>query len=152
MRGKTAHLLVARALLKEFSVTLVPKAWPRSNVSIERQLLSYLNEHPEAKDTLEGIMTWWLSATDPDEARSRLDELVARGLVCAECGPDGRIYYCRGGKGSKLQKQIAAEGDGKIENRTRHFDLFRSVQTRGTDNSSRRTTGCRSSAPRRNKN
>jgi len=115
MCGKTAHPLVARALLKRFSVTLVPKTWPRSSVSIEEQLLNYLNKHPEAKDTLEGIMMWWLSATDPDEARSELDDLVARGLVCAECGPDGRIYYCRAGKGSKLQEQIAADGDGKIE-------------------------------------
>lgn len=37
-----------------------------------RQILEYLVKQPEAKDTLEGIMDWWLPATHP---RARLEEL-----------------------------------------------------------------------------
>ncbi len=60
-------------------------------------VLDYLERHPGAKDTVEGIHSYWL----PDELRrtrrvllqAALDELVARGwLVASRTGTSGRLY------------------------------------------------------------
>ena len=80
-------------------------------MSAEQQILNYLELHPEAKDTLEGIGSWWLSASDAGEAKAALDALAARGLVNAECGPDGRVYYCRASAGWKPAARIADNGN-----------------------------------------
>ena len=49
------------------------------------EILSYLRAHPQAADTVDGIVEWWLPRQRHDEAVDRvqhaLDELVARGLV-----------------------------------------------------------------------
>ncbi|HXI70011.1 MAG TPA: hypothetical protein VNN22_06600 [Verrucomicrobiae bacterium] len=61
------------------------------------QILDYLKQHPDAKDTLDGIMSWWLLGKEGGptliEVKMGLDKLVARGSVIAEHGPDGRVYY-----------------------------------------------------------
>jgi hypothetical protein len=64
---------------------------------IAREILAYLAEHPDAQDTLEGIVEWWLL----DQAiknwtknvREALEELVVQGLVIEREGRDGRIHY-----------------------------------------------------------
>jgi hypothetical protein len=55
---------------------------------IAREILSYLAEHPEAQDTLEGIAEWWLLERKI-QYQARLiqgvvSELVDKGLVL-EC-------------------------------------------------------------------
>ncbi len=64
---------------------------------IAQQVLAYLAEHPQAQDTLEGILHWWLLeqqikhwATEVQEA---LVELVAQGLLVEHEGLDGQIRY-----------------------------------------------------------
>ena len=54
---------------------------------IALQILRYMEEHPQAKDTIEGISQWWLAheggryrLTEVERAMSRL---VAEGLIVA---------------------------------------------------------------------
>ena len=60
-------------------------------------ILAYLAENPEAQDTLEGIVGWWLSeqATRSNKGlvERALTELVNRGLVLARRGKSVRTYY-----------------------------------------------------------
>ena len=44
------------------------------------QILDYLRRHPQAKDSVEGIAQFWVSA-DPVEVRRALDRLVDMKLV-----------------------------------------------------------------------
>lgn len=64
---------------------------------LANEVLAYLVEHPQAQDTLEGIVEWWLLEQRIREAvadvEAALNELVAKGfLVARQCG-DGRTYY-----------------------------------------------------------
>jgi hypothetical protein len=64
---------------------------------IAYNILAYLAENPEAQDTLEGIVGWWLSgqAVKSNTAliEGALTELVNRGLVLARSGKGTRTYY-----------------------------------------------------------
>ena len=44
------------------------------------QILDYFRRHPQAKDSVEGIAKFWVSA-DPIEVRRALDKLVDLNLV-----------------------------------------------------------------------
>lgn len=60
-------------------------------------VLSYLSEHGEAQDTLEGIVEWWLMeqriVTRTAQIREVLDELVAAGLLLERRSRDARTHY-----------------------------------------------------------
>jgi hypothetical protein len=65
--------------------------------SLADEILSYLVQHPEAQDTVEGIAEWWLleqrirhSVADVTAA---LAEFEAQKLVVTRRGVDGRIHY-----------------------------------------------------------
>ena len=57
----------------------------------------YLEAHPGAADTAEGIQRWWLSAEFADEPATMLTDalevLVARGVIASTTLPDGRTLY-----------------------------------------------------------
>ena len=80
------------------------------------QILNYLTQHPQAKDTVQGIMSWWLLGKEVGptvvEVKAGLDKLVARGLVLAESGPDGRVYYSRSDTKLNYQEQIGIKKKG----------------------------------------
>ena len=61
------------------------------------EILRYLRAHPQAADTVDGIVEWWLPRQRHDEAVDRvqhaLDELVARGLVDKITLVDGTVLY-----------------------------------------------------------
>lgn len=61
------------------------------------EILSYLRAHPQAFDTVEGIVEWWLPRQRYEEAVDRvqqaLDELVAQGLVEKTTLVDGTVLY-----------------------------------------------------------
>jgi DNA-binding IscR family transcriptional regulator len=63
----------------------------RSRVAMS--ILAYLNENPEAQDSLEGILRWWLLDRMIEEqmalVESALARLVAAGLVTEVAGRDG---------------------------------------------------------------
>jgi hypothetical protein len=61
------------------------------------QILSYLVEHPEAQDTLEGIVEWWLLERaikfQKTQILKAITELVAKGLVIEHKGGDSQTHY-----------------------------------------------------------
>jgi hypothetical protein len=64
------------------------------------EILRYLVEHPDAKDTIEGITRWWIQPQRPeadewkrDLVQEAMDELVARGwVVRREITPSNVVY------------------------------------------------------------
>ena len=64
---------------------------------IGNEILAYLVDHPEAQDTLEGIVNWWLleRAIKFQEAQVKktLAELVAKRLVIEQKASDLKILY-----------------------------------------------------------
>jgi hypothetical protein len=69
-----------------------------SRAEIVEALLSYLLENADARDTLEGIVEWWLldETIRPNavEVKRVLDDLVAKKLVLERKTGDKRIHYC----------------------------------------------------------
>ena len=61
------------------------------------EILAYLAEHPNAQDTVEGIVQWWLLEQQIKrgmrQVKEALAELVTRGLVLERKGKDARIHY-----------------------------------------------------------
>jgi hypothetical protein len=61
------------------------------------EILRYLRAHPQAADTVDGIVEWWLPRQRYDETVDQvqlvLDELVARGLVDQITLVDGTVLY-----------------------------------------------------------
>lgn len=62
-----------------------------------RGILHYLIEHPDAKDTPEGISEWWRPKGEPkwrqNELQQALDRLLAKGwLIVRGLSPSQNIY------------------------------------------------------------
>ncbi|MCP4657131.1 MAG: hypothetical protein GY856_17115 [bacterium] len=61
------------------------------------EILTYLTDYPDAGDTLEGIVRWWMLdraiKTESDNVRAALVELVARGFVLEQRREDSRAHY-----------------------------------------------------------
>ena len=61
------------------------------------EILEYLARHPRAKDTIEGIVEWWLLeqriVNAMRDVQQVLDQLVAEKLVLRQQGPDGTVHY-----------------------------------------------------------
>jgi len=61
------------------------------------EILRYLIDHPNAQDTLKGVVTWWL--LEPTIKRRTalvkevLDKLADDGLVIAQQGMDSQTLY-----------------------------------------------------------
>ena len=74
---------------------------------IEREILAYLAEHPHARDTLDGIVRWWLLERkikfQTALVQEALDSLVETGLIFKHKGVDERMHY-----GIKARKPGAA--------------------------------------------
>jgi hypothetical protein len=75
----------------------VKRSANRGDRSLAEEVLSYLSEHPEAQDTVEGITQWWLEEErirqSVGEVTAVLSELAASKLVIARQGKDGRVHY-----------------------------------------------------------
>ena len=65
--------------------------------TIGNEILAYLVDHPKAQDTLEGIVEWWLLERKIEfvtaSVKEALSELVGKGLILEETGPDSQIHY-----------------------------------------------------------
>ena len=83
---------------------------PRTNKSqFGYEILAYLVEHPEARDTVNGIVEWWLLERQIKYQTARvkeaLSELVAKGLILEHKGLDSQAHYrINQAKYKKIQK------------------------------------------------
>ena len=66
---------------------------------ISERILRYLQNHPQASDTVEGITQWWLIHQRYLEryqmVEQVLEDLAQRGLVHRRTNRDGTIFYGR---------------------------------------------------------
>jgi hypothetical protein len=64
---------------------------------VERLILSYLVRNPNAEDTVDGILQWWLVQEEirfrMQEIEAALASLGARGFVTPRMGEDSRVRY-----------------------------------------------------------
>jgi hypothetical protein len=67
---------------------------------IRDAILHYVQKHPLAADTAEGVLACWLPGTGFGEAQDHiaavLEEMVAGRQLQARHLPDGKILYVRG--------------------------------------------------------
>ncbi len=65
--------------------------------NISKDILSYLARHPNAQDTIEGIVEWWLLEQrilrQTAQVRKGLAGLIEAGLVIERKGRGGRSHY-----------------------------------------------------------
>lgn len=68
-----------------------------SKERVARRVLEYLAERPDAQDTLEGIVEWWLVkqriAEQTAAVREALEELVSEGLLVSRADSSARTFY-----------------------------------------------------------
>jgi hypothetical protein len=80
------------------------------------EILAYLAAHPEAQDTLEGIVQWWLLEqkirSQTARVKEALAELVTRKLVLECPGNDARNHYRLNRRKMKTIRAILGE-EGK---------------------------------------
>jgi hypothetical protein len=67
------------------------------DADFERSILDYLVRHPDAKDTREGVLNWWIAQARSDECDEQkvvkaLEALVARGWVVKRDTSTQSIY------------------------------------------------------------
>lgn len=67
--------------------------------AIALEVETYLARYPEAVDSVEGIVRWWLPRLRLEEAVAELERalelLVERGVLAKRQLPDGRCLYSR---------------------------------------------------------
>ncbi|MDQ6734147.1 MAG: hypothetical protein M3Z35_08550, partial [Nitrospirota bacterium] len=70
---------------------------PASRRTVIRDILCYLLEHPDAKDTRDGILRWWIpqGRDEPDiqTMQDALDDLVAKGWMFKREAVPNRVIY-----------------------------------------------------------
>jgi len=73
----------------------------RSIEALAREIQAYLDRHPAAADTLEGILTWWIArqrmAESADQVQQALDHLVSQRHIQAHRRQGGAVVYTRAG-------------------------------------------------------
>jgi hypothetical protein len=78
---------------------------------IAREIVTYLLKHPDAKDTLDGILEWWLAGGRARTSRRRLedalDDLALRGWVNSERrGPEVVLYGLNKAKSDEMVEHL----------------------------------------------
>lgn len=71
-------------------------------------ILDYLVDNPDAGDSLEGIVDWWLLTQkikfETQTVSAAVAELVADGLIVEQEGSDSRVVYRVNRAGQSMQK------------------------------------------------
>jgi hypothetical protein len=82
---------------QDFSKEINKMSTPDDKI-VTQLVMAYLEAHPQACDTIEGIARWWLMSQQINDAtfavKRALEELKKRGYVREERKADGRIFYC----------------------------------------------------------
>ena len=69
-----------------------------NRVDLRNAILLYLKNNPNAADSLEGIMRWWVpQKNDELDIKQILEQLVAEGLIEERFLVDGTILYRQSG-------------------------------------------------------
>jgi hypothetical protein len=64
--------------------------------TVARKILSYLIDHPDAEDSLEGVLWWLLEQeikTQESKARQAIDILIGSGLIVEHRSPGSKVRY-----------------------------------------------------------
>jgi protein-S-isoprenylcysteine O-methyltransferase Ste14 len=97
-------------------------------LAIARGILSYLVKNPEAKDTIEGIVRFWLVRERMDlteaEVAAGLRYLVDRGLVREKIGAGGRPYFECAGRGVTETRSAIEDLRQRLNGAPRSADQF----------------------------
>ena len=68
-----------------------------NKLQIGNEILAYLVDHPKARDTLEGIVEWWLLERQirfqTARVKEALSNLIARGFILEKKGSNSKIHY-----------------------------------------------------------
>ena len=76
--------------------------------AVIREILEYLLNHPDAIDTMEGIMKWWLSehvaSTGRENVKEALDALVSTGWVTERSSTLPTLYGLRKDRQSEIRR------------------------------------------------
>lgn len=77
-----------------------------SNKGARGEIIDYLRSHPEAADTIDGILDWWIPAQRYENAKKEIEqvlhELVVQGLIEeVMLGNRNRLYRLPSGKGGQ---------------------------------------------------
>ena len=87
----------ARALAINCACMNPPDQINEKKEALAEEILRYLIDHPNAQDTLKGIVTWWLLERTIKHqtalVKQVLDKLVGDGLVIAQQGSDSQTLY-----------------------------------------------------------
>jgi hypothetical protein len=79
-------------------VRTVPNGSERT-IAIAEVIDRYVEEHPNAADTPEGVRSWWIARHSPgasiEDVQKALDYLVARGRLARFTLADGTAVYGR---------------------------------------------------------
>jgi hypothetical protein len=66
--------------------------------ALMREILQYLTAHPDAKDTVDGILKWWLPSHpiewEKEEVQETLDHFVSKGWLAVRPLSLSRELYC----------------------------------------------------------
>lgn len=92
----TNRLETINKIVEEFGLM---EAYELSKANIRKEILQYLQTHPDAADSLNGIVNWWLSskcsAEDMKKVECVLEQLIKDGLVKKIALIDKTIIYKR---------------------------------------------------------
>lgn len=68
-------------------------------MTVAHQIARYLEDHPNAADTLDGVLHWWLLRQRYQDSLQTVERaltwLVEQGLVTKQKTPDGQEVYSR---------------------------------------------------------
>jgi len=83
---------------------------------IEEDILSYLLEHPDAKDTLEGILRWWVLEQrfkrEMRQVEKAVNLLVQREWLLQRTGADSQVHYrLNPGKATEIAAELGRKSD-----------------------------------------
>jgi len=64
---------------------------------IAKLIETYIGEHPEASDSIEGITTWWISISNNNKQKElvnlAIDTLISKNVLTKFMSNDGQFIY-----------------------------------------------------------
>ena len=82
---------------------------------VRRSILDYLVRHPDAKDTREGVINWWIAKPCRDEglAAEALEDLVTRGWILKRNTASQPIYSLNHARLGEIRDFVTQNRDVK---------------------------------------